>query len=133
MSLNFVSVLIAILIGRWSEESLCSVVQVVCLCRVLWIMVMSGDVFCCSLVFGVLVGVLVFSVIWVEFVIMFSRSSPLWSLVGEYHRSEWALKSPPMMALSRVVRYVMQFVMSLSSVMWFGFVVFLGGMYMLVM
>ena len=44
-------------------------------------MVMSGDVVCCSVVFGTLVGVSVFSVMWSELLITSAMSCPLWSSV----------------------------------------------------
>ena len=44
--------------------------QVVQLYSVVDIVVMSGEVACCSVVCGTLVGVLVFSVMWSEFLIM---------------------------------------------------------------
>ena len=42
---------------------------------------MSGDVVCCSVVFGTLVGVSVFSVMWSELLITSAMSCPLWSSV----------------------------------------------------
>ena len=53
---------------------------------------------------------------------------PLWSLVGEYQESEWALMSPAIMELVRFVMKWNVFVMSESSVGWFGSVESLGGM-----
>ena len=46
-------------------------------------MVISGDDVCCSVVFGTLVGVSVFSVIWFEFLMTSAISCPLWSSVCE--------------------------------------------------
>ena len=43
--------------------------------------VMSGDDVCCSVVFGTLVGVFVFSVMWSELLMTSAISCPLWSLV----------------------------------------------------
>ena len=43
--------------------------------------VMSGDDVCCSVVFGTLVGVSVFSVMWSELLMTSSISCPLWSMV----------------------------------------------------
>ena len=54
-SLYLVRVLIVVIMGRWPEFSVCIVCQVVRLYSV----VMSGDVACCSVVCGTLVGVLV--------------------------------------------------------------------------
>ena len=45
--------------------------------------VMSGDDVCCSVVFGTLVGVFVFSVIWSELLITSAISCPLCSSVYE--------------------------------------------------
>ena len=44
--------------GRWSEFSACIVCQVVRLYSVVEIVVMSGEVACCSVVCGTLVGTL---------------------------------------------------------------------------
>ena len=43
--------------------------------------VMSGDDVCCSVVFGTLVGVFVFSVMWSELLMTSPISCPLWSSV----------------------------------------------------
>ena len=40
---------------------------------------MSGDDVCCSVVFGALVGVFVFSVMWSELLMTSAISCPLWS------------------------------------------------------
>ena len=47
------------------------------------IVVMSGDDVCCSVVFGTLVGVFVFSVMWSELLMTSAISCPLWSSVYE--------------------------------------------------
>ena len=47
--------------------------------------VMSGDDVCCSVVFGTLVGVFVFSVMWSALLMTSAISCPLWSLVYESH------------------------------------------------
>ena len=47
--------------GKWSNDSACCVVHDVRLYSVLDTVVMSGDDVCCSVVFGTLVGVFVFS------------------------------------------------------------------------
>ena len=54
--------------------------------------VISGDVVCCSVVFGTLVGVFVFSVMWSE--LLMTSSCPLWSSVYECQIVEWAFISP---------------------------------------
>ena len=38
----------------------------------------SGDDFCCSVVFGTLMGVFVFSVMWSEMLMACTISCPLW-------------------------------------------------------
>ena len=50
-------------------------------CSVLDTVVMSGDYVCCSVVFGTLVGVFVFSVMWSELLMTSAISCPLWSSV----------------------------------------------------
>ena len=57
-----------------------------------------GDDVCCSVVFGTLVGVFVFSVMWSELLMTSAISCPLWSSVYECQRVECAFTSP--------VRYV---------------------------
>ena len=56
--------------------------------------VMSGDDVCCSVVFGTLVGVFVFSVMWSELLMTSAISCPLWSSVYECQRVECAITSP---------------------------------------
>ena len=56
--------------------------------------VMSGDDVCCSVVFGTLVGVFVFSVMWSELLMTSAISCPLWSSVYECQRVECAVTSP---------------------------------------
>ena len=56
--------------------------------------VMSGDGVCCSVVFGTLVGVFVFSVMWSELQMTSAISCPLWSSVYECQRVECAFTSP---------------------------------------
>ena len=55
---------------------------------------MSGEITCCSVVCGTLVGVSVFSVMCSELLIMSEISCPLWSSVGEYQSVECAFMSP---------------------------------------
>ena len=45
--------------------------------------VISGDDVCCSVVFGTLVGVSVFSVMWSELLMTSAIGCPLWSSVYE--------------------------------------------------
>ena len=55
---------------------------------------MSGEVACCSVVFGTLVGVSLFSILCSELLIMSEINWPLWSSVCEYQSVECALTSP---------------------------------------
>ena len=45
--------------------------------------VISGEYICCSVVFGTLVGVFVFCVMWSELLMISAISCPLWSSVPE--------------------------------------------------
>ena len=57
--------------------------------------VMSGDNVCCtSVVFGTLVGVFMFSVMWSELLMTSAICCPLWSSVYECQRVECAFTSP---------------------------------------
>ena len=51
--------------------------------------VMSGDDVCCSVGFGTLVGVFVFSVMWSELLMTSAISCPLWLSVYECQRVEF--------------------------------------------
>ena len=80
--------------------------------------VMSGDdVFCCSVVFGTLVGVFVFSVMWSELLMTSAISCPLWSSVYECQRVECAFTSPVRTECGMFVMYCMQCCMSVSAVL----------------
>ena len=85
--------------------------------------VMSGDDVCCSVVFGALVGVFVFSVMWSELLMTSVISCLLWSSVYEGQRVECAFTSPVMIECGMFVMYCMQCCMSVSAV----FVVSRGG------
>ena len=54
----------------------------------------SGEYVCCSVVFGTLVGVFVFNVMWYELLMTSAISCPLWSSVYECHKVECAFTSP---------------------------------------
>ena len=56
--------------------------------------VISGEDVCCCVVFGTLVGVLVFSVVWSEMLMTSAISCPLWSSGYEWHKVECAFTSP---------------------------------------
>ena len=79
--------------------------------------VMSGDDVCCSVVFGTLVGVFVFSVMWSELLMTSSISCPLWSSMYECQRVECAFTSPVRTECGMFVMYCMQCCMSVSAVL----------------
>ena len=54
----------------------------------------SGEDVCGSVVFGSLIGVFVFSVVWTELLMTSAISCPLWSSVYECHKVECAFTSP---------------------------------------
>ena len=56
--------------------------------------VISGEDVCCSVVFGTLVGVFVFSVMWSALLMTSAINCRLWSLVYECHKVECAFTSP---------------------------------------
>ena len=70
--------LIVVMMGRWSDDS---VVHNVRLYSVLDTVVISGEDVCFSVVFGTLVGVFGFSVMWSELLMTSANSCPLWSSV----------------------------------------------------
>ena len=79
--------------------------------------VISGEEVCCREVFGTLVGVFVFGVMWSELLITSAISCPLWSSVYECQRVEWAFTSPVMTECGMFVMYCMQWCMSVSAVL----------------
>ena len=79
--------------------------------------VMSGDDVCCSVVFGTLVGVFVFSVMWSELLMTSAISCPLWSSVYECQRVECAFTSTVRNECGMFVMYCMQSCMSVSAVL----------------
>ena len=89
--------------------------------------VMSGDDVCCSVVFGTLVGVFVFSVMWSELLMTSAINCPLWSTVYECQRVECAFTSPVRTECGMFVMYCMQCCMSVSAVLWCVDVVSRGG------
>ena len=74
--------------------------------------VMSGDDVCCSVVFGTLVGVFVWSELLTSAI-----SCPLWSSVYECQRVECAFTSPVRTECGMFVMYCMQCCMSVSAVL----------------
>ena len=79
--------------------------------------VMSGADVCCSVVFGTLVGVFVFSVMWSELLMTSAISCPLWSSVYVCQRVEYAFTSPVRTGCGMFVMYCMQCCMSVSAVL----------------
>ena len=88
----------------------------------------SREDVCSSVVFGIMVGVYVFSVMWSELPITSAISCPLWSSVYECHKVECAFTSPERTesgmsrphiqgALGVLVMYCMQCCMSVSAVL----------------
>ena len=80
--------------GKLYDDSACCVVHDVRLYSVFDTVVISGDDVCCSVVFGTLVGVFVFSIMWYELLMASANSYPLWSSVYECHKVECAFTSP---------------------------------------
>ena len=76
------------MIGRWSDDIEVIVFHVVLLNRLFVTVVMSGEVGCCRLLLGSLVGVLVLSTMWLELEMMSFIRLPLWSSYGECHSFE---------------------------------------------
>ena len=68
-------------------------------------------------VFGTLVGVLVFCFMWPEFLMTSASSSPLWSSVFECQRVECAFTSLVRTECVMFVMYCMQCCMSVSAVL----------------
>ena len=78
---------------------------------------MSGDDVCCSVVFGTLIGVFVFSVMRSELLMTSAISCLLWSSVYECQRVECAFTSPVRTECVMFVMYGMQCYMSVSAVL----------------
>ena len=79
--------LIVVMMGKSSDDSACSVVvHDVRLYSVLDTVVISGDDVSCSMVFGTLVGVFVYSLMCSELLMTSAISCPLWSSVYECKR-----------------------------------------------
>ena len=79
--------------------------------------VISGEEVWCSVVFGTLVGVFVFSVMWSELLMTSAISCPLWSSVYEYHKVKCAFRSPVRTECGMYVMCCMQCCVSLSAVL----------------
>ena len=91
--------------------------QDVRLYSVLDTVVISGNDVCCSVVFGTLVGVFVFSVMWSELLMTSAISCLRWSSVYEYQRVECAFTSPVRTECGMFVMYCIQCCMSVLSVL----------------
>ena len=76
-----------------------------------------GEDVCCSVVFGTLVGVSVFSVICSELLMSSAISCPLWSLVYECQRVESMFTFPVRTECGMFVMCCMQCCMSMSTVL----------------
>ena len=72
---------------------------------------------CCSVVFGTLIGVFVFSGMWSELLMTSAISCPLWSLVYECQTVECAFTSPMRIKSGLFVERCMQCCMSMSTVL----------------
>ena len=79
--------------------------------------VISGDDVCCSVVFGILVGVFVVSVMESELLMTSAISCPLLSSVYECQRVECAFTSPVRNEGGMFVMYCVQCCMSVSAVL----------------
>ena len=77
----------------------------------------SGEEVCCSVMFGTLVGVFVFSVVCSELLMISAISYPLLSSVYEYQRVECAFTSPVRTECGMFVMCCMQCCMSVSAVL----------------
>ena len=76
-----------------------------------------GEYVCCSVVFGTLVGVFVFSVMWSELPMTSAISCPMWSSVYECQSVECVFTSPVTNECGMFVIYCMQWCMSVSAVL----------------
>ena len=80
----------------------------------LYTVVLSSDDVCCSVVFGTLVGVSVFSVIWSELLMTSAISCPQWSSVYECQRVECAFTS---LVRTECGMFCLQYCMFVSTVL----------------
>ena len=79
--------------------------------------VIYGEDVCCSVVFGTLVGVFVYSVMWSDLLMTSAISCSLWSSVYECHKVECAFTSPVRTKCGMFVMFCMQCCMSVSAVL----------------
>ena len=79
--------------------------------------VIYGKYVCCSVVFGTLVGVFVFSIMWSELLMISAISCSLWLSVYECHKVDCAFTSPVKTECGMFVMCCMQCCMSVSAVL----------------
>ena len=77
--------------------------------------VICGGYVCCSMVFGTLVGVFVFSVMWSKLLMTSAISCPLWAAVYECQRVECAFTSPVRTECGMFVICCIEYCMSVST------------------
>ena len=109
------------MMGRWSEFKALSVWQVRLADIMVSAVVMSGEMGCWFGLNGSRVGVFWLRMMWFELRMSEVMSWSLWSVKGQCHVCEWALKSPVIMELGRLVRWMKRLVIKLSMLV-------LGGM-----
>ena len=80
-------------------------------------MVISGEDVCCSVVFGTLVGVFMFSVMWSELLMTSAISCRMWSSVCECHKVKCAFTSLVRTVCGLFVMCCMQCCMFMSVVL----------------
>ena len=81
------------------------------------IVMISGEDVCCSVVFGTMVGVSVFSVVWSELLMTTAISCSLWSSVYKCQRVECAFTSTVRTKCDGFVMWCIQCCMSVSTVL----------------
>ena len=103
----FMLYVIAVMMGKWSDDSVCLAVHDVRLYSVIDTVVISGDDVCCNKLFGTLVGMFMASVMWSELLITSANSCHLCSSVYECQRVECAFISPVRIECGMFVMYCM--------------------------
>ena len=109
--------LIVVMMGKWYDDSACCVAHDVRLYSVLDTVVISGGDVCCSVLFGTLIGLFVFSVMWSDLLMTPAISCPLWSSVYVCQRVNCAFTSPMRTECGMFVMYCMQCCMPASAVL----------------
>ena len=77
----------------------------------------SGEYVYCSVVFGTLVGVFVFCIMWSKLLMTSASSCPVWSSVYDCQRVECAFTSLVSTECGIFVMYYMQCCISVSAVL----------------